>query len=187
MTAEIKWPVEFPVIETERLVLRKVTSEDAPGIYNCFSHPETMKFLGTPLDNPESVQGIVSDYSNGFSEGCSLIWTIEVKDTGCFAGTAGFEEFNFMDCSAELGFTLLYETRGCGFMTEALQAILHHGFRRMGINRIHAGVLPENSQAITVLKRLEFKEEGILKQSVYFREEFHHQMIFALLKEETEK
>ena len=186
MSAEIKWPDEFPVIETERLLLRSVSTHDSSGIYSCFSHPETMKYLGTPLDDPKLVEGIVTDYMEGFSQGCSLVWTLEEKSTGTFQGTAGFEEFNFLDCSTELGFTLLQGSRGNGFMTEALSAILDFGFNWMGINRIHAGVLPENTPAVNLLQRLNFKVEGILKQSVFFRDEFHHQMILALLKEEME-
>ncbi len=186
VSAEIKWPGEFPKIESKRLLLRSVSSDDSSGIYRCFSNPETMKFLGTPLDEPELVEGIVTDYMDGFSQGCSLVWTLEEKSTGNFQGTAGFEEFNFLDCSAELGFTLLQESTGNGFMTEALGAILDFGFSWMGINRIHAGVLPENTPAVNLLQRLNFKVEGILKQSVFFRERFHHQMILALLKEEVE-
>ncbi len=182
---EVIWPLEFPELETERLLLRRVSPEDSQGIFECFSSPLAMKYMGTPLDDPGSVGGIVEEYSRGHEEGYSMVWALEEKKGGTFAGTAGFEEFSFLDLSAAISFTLLDSMRGRGFMGEALGAILSYGFNSMNLNRIQATVLPENTGAVKLLKGLGFSTEGLTRQSVFFRGAFHDQLILALLEQDS--
>jgi ribosomal-protein-alanine N-acetyltransferase len=49
-------------------------------------------------------------------------------------------------------------------MTEALNAIIDLGFMEMGLNRIEAVIMPENSASIKLLEKLGFHNEGILKE-----------------------
>ncbi len=177
----IAWPETFPVLETNRLLLRQVSPADEQGLFQSYSDPVVMKYLSTPLDNRDAIQGVLEDYIQGFAEGNSLIWTISLKQTGMFAGTAGFEEFSFLDGKADLGFTLLQSYQGNGYMTEALLKILSYGFNTMNINRIQATVVPENTSSSTLLKRLGFSKEGHMKKSVFFNGSFHDELIFALL------
>jgi len=180
----IIWPKSFPEIETERLLLRRVGENDSTGIFRCFSDNETMRYMGSPLDDPDSVSGIVEDYTGGFEEGCSLIWTLQEKSTGLFTGTAGFEQFSFLDLHTEIGFTLLEEFRGSGLMREALDAIMKYGFDIMGLNRIQAKVLPENAPALRLLGELGLKVEGHLRKSVFFNGGFHDELMLAILRED---
>ncbi len=56
----------------------------------------------------------MEEYSRGHEEGYSMVWALEEKKGGTFAGTAGFEEFSFLDLSAAISFTLLDSMRGRG-------------------------------------------------------------------------
>lgn len=180
---ETEWPGSFPVIRTERLLLRRVSPGDSAGIYSCYSDPDTMKYLGTPLDDRLSAAGIVEDYISGFEEGHNLVWSLETLCDGTFLGTAGFEEFSFLDFSAETGFTLLQEHRGRGYMAEAMREILTCGFQRIGLNRIEARIHPGNLPAVKLVEKLGFRREGHLRKSVFFRGGFHDQLIYGLLRE----
>jgi ribosomal-protein-alanine N-acetyltransferase len=179
----INWPAEFPIIATERLLLRRVSNDDADSLFECYSDPAVMKYLSTPLENRDAVQGIVDDYRDGFSEGNSLIWTLEVRNSGIFAGSAGFEEFSFLDGKADLGFSLHQSQQGKGYMTEALKEIIIYGFTRMSINRIQTTVLPENASSLKLLETLGFKTEGKMEQSVFFNGSFHNELMLALLNQ----
>lgn len=181
---ETFWPGNFPVLKTERLLLRRVEKKDSHGIFLCFSNPDTMLFMGTPLDEPESVTGIVEDYMDGFHQGFSMIWALEEKGSGLFIGTAGFEEFSFLDGSAEAGFTLLKDFQGMGYMQEAMHTIINFGFLSLGLNRIQAKVLPENTRAVALVERLGFKVEGTMRKSVFFNGSFHDEHVCAILAED---
>lgn len=182
----VNWPDEFPVLETERLFLRRISTDDTGSLFRCYSDPAVMKHIATPLDNEDAVGGILEDYRDGFSDGYNLIWAIVTKETGVFAGTAGFEEFSFLDCKADIGFSLLRSHQGKGYMREALHAIINCGFQKLKINRIQTTVVPENISSIKLLDRLGFKKEGYMKQSVFFNDSYHDELIFALLKSSEE-
>jgi ribosomal-protein-alanine N-acetyltransferase len=49
-------------------------------------------------------------------------------------------------------------------MTEALTAIIDLGFKEMGLNRVDAVVMPENSASIKLLEKLGFCYEGLLRE-----------------------
>ncbi len=177
----IFWPDKFPEIHTKRLVLRQVIVEDSKELFNCYSDPEVMKYLSTPLENEDSIHGILDDYKNGFNQGYNLIWAIVTKDTGSFVGTAGFEELNFLDCKADIGFSLLRKHQGNGYMKETLEEIISYGFQTMKINRIQTTVVPQNKPSINILQKLGLKKEGHMVQSVFFGSSYHDELMFAIL------
>lgn len=184
LTPGTRWPDAFPVLQGERVILRQVRGTDAPGIYRCFSDPDAMRYIGTPLDDPECIKGIVEDYASGHGNGTDLVWAIEERATGEFTGTAGFESFSFLDGSAEAGFTLLKEYRGRGYMTQAMEAIIAFAFGELRLNRIEVRIHPENAPALRLAERLGFKLEGTLRQSVSFAGEFHDQMVLSIIRED---
>lgn len=182
----VLWPDKFPVIQTRRLLLRQVAQEDSAGLFLCYSDPEVMKYLAAPLDNEDAMQGILEDYKDGFGHGYNLIWSIIIRETGVFAGTAGYEEFSFLDCKADIGFSLLRTHQGMGYMREALHEIITCGFQKLKLNRIQTTVVPENTASVKLLNRMGFRKEGHMKQSVFFNNSFHDELMFALLNSTEE-
>ena len=49
-------------------------------------------------------------------------------------------------------------------MTEALTAILDHGFGVMGLNRVQVLVMPRNARSLRLVRRLGFVREGVLRE-----------------------
>ena len=182
----IAWPDKFPVLQTERLILRQVSASDSRDLYRSYSDPVVMKYMACPLDNEEAITGIMEDYRDGFIDGCNLVWAITLKSTGIFAGTAGFEEFSFLDNRAEIGFSLLRDQQGMGYMIEALRTIIEYGFSCLHINRVQTTVVPQNASSIKLLEKLSFRREGYMKNSVVFNGSYHDELIYAVLREEEE-
>ncbi|MCK5786704.1 MAG: GNAT family N-acetyltransferase [Candidatus Sabulitectum sp.] len=179
--SSVAWPDKFPALDTERLILRQVSQNDSTGLFLCYSDPEVMRFTGSPLDCEDAITGILEDCRDGFGDGYNLIWSIFIRDTGDFAGTAGFEQFSFLDGKAGTGFTLLREYQGAGFMNEALKSILNFGFQELNLNRIQTTVVPENSSSVKLLGKLVFKREGQMESSVFFNNSYHDKLMSALL------
>ncbi len=182
----IVWPEEFPILETDRLILRQVLASDSGYLYRCYSDPVVMKYMASPLDNEEAITGIMEDYRDGFKDGYNIVWAITLKGTDSFTGTAGFEEFSFLDNRAEIGFSLLRDQQGMGYMIEALRAIIEYGFNSMHINRIQTTVVPLNVSSIKLLEKLSFHREGHMKESVVFNNSYHDELIYAVLRKKGE-
>jgi len=175
----LNWPKQFPTLETERLVLRRTTKKDASYLFRCYSDTEIMQYLGTPLDNEDSIDGILDEYINGFEEGYNLIWVLEVKENGTFAGTAGYESFSFLDNKADIGFTLLQSHQRIGYMAEALKAVITFGTNTLKLKRIQATVVKENKPSVNLFTKLGFCNEGLMSHSVFFSDKYHDEFIYA--------
>jgi RimJ/RimL family protein N-acetyltransferase len=63
-----------------------------------------------------------------------------------------------------MGYALASAAWGCGYMAEALTALLDHGFGQMQLNRVEADVDPRNLASARSLERLGFVKEGLLRE-----------------------
>ena len=67
-------------------------------------------------------------------------------------------------------------------MSEAIVSIVNYGFHNMNLERIEAFVSPNNMPSIKLLKRIKFKEEGLLKHHYFDNNKMDDSIIFALLR-----
>lgn len=59
----------FPILETERLILREITKEDAEGIFACFSNENVTRYYGQEtLESIEEAEKFVDFFSNNYNE-----------------------------------------------------------------------------------------------------------------------
>lgn len=71
-----------------------------------------------------------------------------------------------------------------GYATEAIKAIVDFAFNTMDLNRIEAFITPGNDSSINVLRKLNFKQEGILRERDLIKGKLEAGIIMAILKRE---
>jgi ribosomal-protein-alanine N-acetyltransferase len=108
-------------------------------------------------------------------------WGIALKNNDTIIGTGDYVAWNRVWRNAELGYDLARPYWGQGIMTEAVRAMIQFGFKHMGLHRIEAEVMPENSASIRLLRKLDFHEEGILQERSFWKGAFRDLAMFALL------
>jgi len=69
-------------------------------------------------------------------------------------------------------------------MTEAIRAVIHFGFREMGLNRIEGRCRVDNVASARVMEKAGMEMEGVLRQHVYAKGSFHDMKVYAVLREE---
>lgn len=157
---------EFPVLETERLVLREITMDDLDWYMEHFSRPEMIEGQGFPGPESREVaekelhQYIVDLFKNrdGFR------WGVTLKGDPRLIGSLGFYKWvRPSGHMAETGYDLDREHWGKGVMSEAMRAMIDFGFERMRLTRIEAIVYVSNRNSWGMLERLGFRREGILR------------------------
>ncbi len=175
----------FPRLETERLLLRKIVPSDAAALYAIFSNDEVTRYydLGTMVD-PADAETMVRRMASRYRHGQAIRWGIVHKQDRAFVGTCGFH-FQAAGFKAEIGYDLGREHWHQGYMSEALRAMLAYGFETLKLHRIEALVMPENEASATLLLRLGFSEEGVLREYAYFKGEYHDLCFFSLLRREA--
>ncbi|MNK27878.1 ribosomal-protein-S5-alanine N-acetyltransferase [compost metagenome] len=178
----------IPELESSRLRLRKLEDTDAAQLYKYWGDDEVVRYLN--MSRLESVQDTLDmiNLLNGLSESeDTLRWGIELKETGILIGSCGFNVWQLAGANrGEIGYDLGVAYWGRGFMPEALQTMMEFGYSVMGLNRIEALVLPENSASRRMLDKLGFQEEGLLReyQQNEQAEGYIDLHLYALLKRE---
>lgn len=175
---------EFPVLETERLILRAINLADCHALLEVFSSEEVMKWYGMyPLAEMESVIQIIESFRTSFAEKKSIRWAIELKVTGDVMGTCGFHNHNQTARRAEIGYELNERYWGRGYIKEAIKAMMDFGGETLNLRRIEALVYPENKASHSALESLGFKEEGLLRDYAYFRNVYQDLIMYSWINE----
>lgn len=146
-------------IETERLLLRKITPEDLPTLIELRSDPEVYRFLGgIEMQNPQALEKRCAFYIEchekfGFGF-CLMIW----KETGEVIGWSGLQPLEDTG-EIEVGYGMKRDFWGRGIATEAARAWLEYGFNVAGLERIVAIAVPENAASWRVMEKLGMRHE----------------------------
>jgi ribosomal-protein-alanine N-acetyltransferase len=155
----------FPVIETERLSLRKIHTADARAVFAILSEEVVAEFYDDdPYSSVSEALEQIGIWEWIFTNRRGIRWGITLKSGGGLIGTCGFYAFHRLHLRAGIGYELAPIYWRQGVMTEALSAILDYGFGEMGLNRIEASVMPGNIASIRLLEGLGFTKEGLLSQ-----------------------
>jgi ribosomal-protein-alanine N-acetyltransferase len=178
-------PINFPTLETERLILRQMTLEDADFIFQHFSASAVSQYLmdEPPMTEYAQALEIIEFYLEPEGKTHNR-WVIIRKSDRQPIGTCGFHKWDKRYFRAEIGYDLSPSFWGQGYMMESMRAVISNGFEQMGLNRIEALVYVENHRSIQLLQRLGFKQEGVLRDYFYLDGKFYDHSLFALLQSE---
>ncbi|OMF98432.1 GNAT family N-acetyltransferase [Paenibacillus sp. FSL R7-0337] len=157
--------IQYPTLETERLLIRELTLKDAPEVYRHFRDSEVTRFMDIePCKDLKEAEEII-----GFHvEDSGTRWGVIDRDAGDFMGTCGYHCWYMDEKRAELGFDLSPGYWGKGFMFEALEPVLRFAFTQMGLERIEATVEPANRRSLALLNRCSFIQEEELREGLIY-------------------
>lgn len=167
-----------PFFKTERLLLKKVQPEDHLNIYKGLSHPQVIRYYGVQYSSLEETEEQMKWYSNLEKSGSGMWWTIKLKENNHFCGAIGYNDLQEEHKKAEIGFWLLPEFWGKGFVMESAEKILEYLFEEIKIHRLEAFVEETNFNSSKVLGKLGFQyectmEETEIKNGEYINVEFY--------------
>lgn len=168
----------FPILATERLILRKISPDDDQSIYLQRSSPVVNKYIArTPVADINEAQAWIARINNNVDLGLSINWAITLKDSGTFIGLICLWNFS-EDCTiAETGYELSPAYHDKGYMNEALQCVLDYGFSKLNLKTITAYTHWENNKSLALLKKNGFTwNEGEIDEG------FPHNVIYSISK-----
>lgn len=101
-------------------------------------------------------------------------------------GLVDLHNINTIHRKASVGYWLCRTGQGKGIMTYAVKNIVDYGFNEFQLNRIEILVAEENTQSIKIPVRLNFKQEGVLRQFISFDGGLQNMVVFSVLRSEWE-
>lgn len=153
----------FPVLTTERLVLRRFQPDDIESVYKGLSHPEVIRHYGVSYDSLEATQEQMNWFAAIEKEETGIWWAVCNKQDQTFLGAIGFNNRSKEHRKIEIGYWLLLEHWGSGIITEAGRAACDYASQEMSVHRIEAVVETENGNSKKVMAHLGFEFEGVMR------------------------
>jgi ribosomal-protein-alanine N-acetyltransferase len=169
----------FPILSTDRLVLRQLEAIDDKDI---FSHRSDER-VNTYLDDfrhssLEQTQAFITRIQNEIADGKTILWVITERNKNKFIGTICLWNISEHEHKAETGYTLEPEFHKMGYMNEALAKIIDFGFNKMKLRTIEAYTRKDNESSIRLLLKNKFKLDTTRKAA---KEKGNDRIIFTLI------
>ena len=155
-------------IETDRLILRQFTMEDAPAMFrNWANDDEVTKHLTWPTHyDVEVTKMVLSDWTSHYAKPDFYNWAIVLKENGGEPiGNISVVRINSNTDCAAMGYCMSRAHWRKGVMPEALKAVVDFLFDEVGFNRIEAEHDVNNPASGRVMEKAGLRYEGTLRQS----------------------
>jgi len=157
-------PVPRIVLETSRLILRQMTADDAPFIFDLLNQPSFLRFVGdkgirTLADAAAYIENGPRATYHLHGYGLNLVLLREAEEP---IGIAGLVNRDWLD-APDIGFSLLPAHWAKGYAFEAASAVLEEAAVVYRLARILAITNPDNRDSIRLLARLGFSFERMVQ------------------------
>jgi RimJ/RimL family protein N-acetyltransferase len=152
------------ILETTRLVLRRLLPSDLDDLYALYRDPEIRRFFPEGTLTYEETKEEVEWFLNGHPTHPELgLWETIHKEDDAFIGRCGLLAWTIEGRSeVEVAYLLAKEYWGQGLGTEAAHAVSQYGFERLGLSRLICVIDPGNQASINVALRIGMAPEGTM-------------------------
>ena len=173
----------FPILESNRLLLRAVNVDDVNEVMELRGNPETMKFIPRPLvTSPEMALEHIAMIIEKIENNTGINWAITLKGNPKLLGVIGHYRIQPENYRSEIGYMLLPEYQGQGIVSEAINTVLDYGFNVLNFHSVEAVVDPENYVSAKVLEKNGFVKEAHFLENEYWDGKFWVSVVYSLLK-----
>ena len=107
-----------------------------------------------------------------------------ITDDGKIVGMVGFVGVSWQHRSTMIGYWLSESAQGNGVMTHAVQSLTDHAFETWRLNRMEIRADVENTRSRSIPERLEFRQEGVLREAELVGDRYVDQAVYAMLARE---
>ncbi len=158
---------DFDEIElSDEYILRRPIADenDAETLLRMYANPSVAKYIPDdlmPSDMKSSI-GIIEYYRNAINKGNMAYWSIAKKSNNKMIGLIGFCDINYYNSRAEIAYELDPEYWRQGITLMAVKKISQIMFEKIGIKRIQANIVPDNTSSLGLLNKAGFVMEGLL-------------------------
>lgn len=170
---------------TERLLLRDITINDIQAIFDYRSDAEANKFQSWIPETLEDVDSFIQRNNKEFNQPESWYQVlITDKETKTVIGDVGIHFFGSENLQVELGITLNKFFYGKGYASEALKGVIDFLFNDLNKHRVMTSIDPDNIDSMKLVERIGLRKEGHFMKSLFWKNNWVDDVIYAILQEE---
>ena len=145
---------------TQRLVLRRLSLDDASFVVELLNEPSWLRFIGDKHVHTidEARRYLVAGPLRMYKEHSFGLLAVVLAETAAPIGMCGLIKRPELD-DVDIGFAFVERACGQGYGFEAASAVLQHADEVLRLRRIVAITSPDNTRSIELLQRLGFRHE----------------------------
>jgi [ribosomal protein S5]-alanine N-acetyltransferase len=164
------------VIETERLVLRRMIPKDEDALLSVLGDAVAMRYYPHAFSRDEVKQWI-ERWMTSYAENGYGLYAMALKSTGEVIGDCGYARQDVEGTTEiEIGYHVLRSLQGKGFATEAARACVKYGFETLGAKKLISLIRPENLPSRRVAEKM-----GMTVEKEIFRKGFTH-LVYSITR-----
>jgi len=152
------------LIKTDRLLINRITLDDAAFILELMNDKDWIKNVGdrgmTSIEDAEAY--IKTRFLKTYEESNLGFFGLITKNSKEVIGIAGLVDREGVD-HVDIGYGLLPNFRGKGYAFEATKAIYDYGYKQLKLEKIVAIVNPDNPTSIQLLSKLGMEFEKMVR------------------------
>jgi [ribosomal protein S5]-alanine N-acetyltransferase len=181
----MNFPGAFPVLETPRLRLRPYTGSDAPDLQRLAGEKAiAATTLNIPHPYPDgAAEAWIGTHAAKWAAHEELVLAITLKGTRELLGSIGLV-FQDPHEKAELGYWVGVPHWSKGYASEATRAVIHYGFRTLGLNRIQAHHMADNPASGRVMEKAGISREGFSPGAIRKDGRFRDAVFYGVLRDD---
>ena len=153
--------IPFPILTTERLILRQLLISDEQEIFTLRSDSEINKYLDRQISNTiDDARNFINKVNENISKNDSLYWAITLGDKNKLVGTICLYGFSDENYKCEIGYELLTNFQKHGIMKEAVEKVIDYAFNTIKVKKIEAFLHRDNQSSIKLLEKFSFRNSN---------------------------
>lgn len=175
------------VLETPRLLLRPISRDDAPSVFEYAKNPNITKFVPwqTHKSIDDSYEFIEDAVRKNEEFPCSVLSISQKINPTVIMGTVGLGQGKH-DQERALAYVIGEDFWRQGFTFEACTYLIAEGFQNYGLKRIYAWAASGNTPSKNLLLKLGMQHEGCLRSRELLKGELHDADYYSILLNEWE-
>ena len=154
------------VLETARLILRRLSIDDAEFVLELLNEPSFRRYIGDKgVRNLEDArQYILSSPVASYEQNGFGLYLVELKGSRIPIGISGLVKRDTLP-DADIGFAFLPAYWSKGYAVESAAAVMSYAQEVLGLNRILAITSPDNEASAKLLGKIGLRFERLIKLS----------------------
>ena len=170
-------------LEGERVYLRPIENEDMDLLYNSLWHKEGRRLTGT--QTVFSRTGVQQFFENVSADSSRIDLLICLHENNQPIGDIVMMDIDHRNRNAIVRISIFdQDFWGNGYGTEAMSLLLDFGFNIFNLHRIGLDVFSYNERGIKSYQKLGFKQEGIIRDALFYDGGYHDSILMGILKDE---
>lgn len=175
----------------KNVVLRAFERDDLKFLHKWQNDEEIMRLARSSPDHVISSEALAARYEKAIKgdDFAQREFVIEEKSTKKPLGwaTISIHQWTRRATAADIGLAIGEKDNWKkGFGTEVVGLLLIEAFEQLGLHRVGWWTFAENEASLALARKMGFKEEGRVRDSVFFDNRYHDSVVLGLLKEEYE-